>query len=227
MTPKPKRSLASSKRSSSPCSTRLTPPVDEEVVAGRSAPLGRGEGRRRRRRGVDDLGAGPEDLGERLLLADADPAVQLGPVRIALPLIGSPMPDVCGPEMCRALAEEGTIGILHRFQTIEECKEQGLTVATLNGSAAQRLLAKRKVPTHPYDDQDGPYKALVRRDADAVLLRVESVAGIACHTGRRRCFFNRLEGADAERRWVETDPVIASPSTFSSMERMWRKLKRI
>jgi phosphoribosyl-AMP cyclohydrolase len=45
-------------------------------------------------------------------------------------------------------------------------------------------------------------------DADTVLLRVESVAGVACHTGRRRCFFNRLENG----RWVETDPVIAEPS---------------
>ena len=48
-------------------------------------------------------------------------------------------------------------------------------------------------------------------DADAVLLRVESVAGIACHTGRRRCFFNRLEGAVSERRWEPTDPVISAP----------------
>ena len=48
-------------------------------------------------------------------------------------------------------------------------------------------------------------------DADTVLLRVESVAGIACHTGRRRCFFNRLEGEGASRRWVETDPVLAAP----------------
>jgi phosphoribosyl-AMP cyclohydrolase len=47
-------------------------------------------------------------------------------------------------------------------------------------------------------------------DADTVLLQVESVAGIACHTGRRRCFFNRLEGEGGARRWVETDPVIAS-----------------
>jgi len=51
-------------------------------------------------------------------------------------------------------------------------------------------------------------------DADAVLLRVESVAGIACHTGRRRCFFSRLEGEGSARRWVETDPVLADPATF-------------
>jgi phosphoribosyl-AMP cyclohydrolase len=51
-------------------------------------------------------------------------------------------------------------------------------------------------------------------DADTVLLRVESVAGIACHTGRRRCFFNLLEGEGATRRWVETDPVVAAPGSF-------------
>ena len=51
-------------------------------------------------------------------------------------------------------------------------------------------------------------------DADAVLLRVESVAGIACHTGRRRCFFNKLEGEGGERRWVATDAVLADPGSF-------------
>jgi phosphoribosyl-AMP cyclohydrolase len=51
-------------------------------------------------------------------------------------------------------------------------------------------------------------------DADTVLLRVESVAGIACHTGRRRCFFRRLEGGAGARRWTETDPVLADPGSF-------------
>lgn len=48
-------------------------------------------------------------------------------------------------------------------------------------------------------------------DADAILLKVRSVAGIACHTGRRRCFFHRLEEADGARRWVETEGAIVSP----------------
>lgn len=51
-------------------------------------------------------------------------------------------------------------------------------------------------------------------DADAVLLRVHSVAGIACHTGRRRCFFNRLEGEGAAARWTATEPVLADPARF-------------
>jgi len=45
-------------------------------------------------------------------------------------------------------------------------------------------------------------------DADAVLLRVEQVGGIACHTGRESCFFRKLE----DGRWVTTDPVLKDPS---------------
>jgi phosphoribosyl-AMP cyclohydrolase len=44
-------------------------------------------------------------------------------------------------------------------------------------------------------------------DADAILLRVEQVGGIACHTGRESCFFRKLEN----RRWVTTDPVLKDP----------------
>jgi len=44
-------------------------------------------------------------------------------------------------------------------------------------------------------------------DADTVLLKVEQVGGIACHTGRRSCFFRKLEQGD----WRETDEVIRSP----------------
>jgi phosphoribosyl-AMP cyclohydrolase len=51
-------------------------------------------------------------------------------------------------------------------------------------------------------------------DADAVVLRVQSVAGIACHTGRRRCFFSRLEGEGPTARWIATDPVLADPASF-------------
>jgi phosphoribosyl-AMP cyclohydrolase len=47
-------------------------------------------------------------------------------------------------------------------------------------------------------------------DADAVLLVVEQVGGIACHTGRERCFFRKLENG----RWVETDPVLKDPAAI-------------
>ena len=45
-------------------------------------------------------------------------------------------------------------------------------------------------------------------DSDAVLLKVEQVGGIACHTGRESCFFRKLEHG----RWVTSDPVLKDPS---------------
>ena len=45
-------------------------------------------------------------------------------------------------------------------------------------------------------------------DADTVLVQVEQVGGIACHTGRESCFFRKLENGS----WVTTDPVLKDPS---------------
>ncbi len=44
-------------------------------------------------------------------------------------------------------------------------------------------------------------------DADTVLLKVEQVGGIACHTGRRSCFFTRAESG----AWTVTDAVVKDP----------------
>ena len=43
-------------------------------------------------------------------------------------------------------------------------------------------------------------------DNDAILLLVEQKGGIACHTGRARCFYQQLQGD----RWVTIEPVIKS-----------------
>lgn len=43
-------------------------------------------------------------------------------------------------------------------------------------------------------------------DNDAVLLIVEQQGGIACHTGRERCFHQRLE----KEHWVSVEPVLRS-----------------
>lgn len=44
-------------------------------------------------------------------------------------------------------------------------------------------------------------------DKDVVLLKIEQIGGIACHTGRRSCFFNRLEGSG----WQDVEPVLKDP----------------
>ena len=45
-------------------------------------------------------------------------------------------------------------------------------------------------------------------DGDAVLLKVEQIGGIACHTGRHHCFFRRLADDDT---WRTVDPVLKNP----------------
>lgn len=47
-------------------------------------------------------------------------------------------------------------------------------------------------------------------DADVILLQVEQIGGIACHTGRERCFFRVLDGEG----WRETDAVLRDPSAI-------------
>lgn len=41
-------------------------------------------------------------------------------------------------------------------------------------------------------------------DEDVILLKVEQVGAIACHTGRRSCFFQRLQDGE----WKVAEPVL-------------------
>jgi len=44
-------------------------------------------------------------------------------------------------------------------------------------------------------------------DADVVLMQVEQIGGIACHTGRRRCFFRVLKDGE----WQIDEEIIKNP----------------
>ena len=47
-------------------------------------------------------------------------------------------------------------------------------------------------------------------DADTVLMKVEQIGGIACHTGRRHCFFQRVD----EGGVTITEDVLKDPETL-------------
>lgn len=47
-------------------------------------------------------------------------------------------------------------------------------------------------------------------DEDVILLKVEQKGGIACHTGRRSCFYRVLEND----QWVSKDPVLRDPDAI-------------
>lgn len=44
-------------------------------------------------------------------------------------------------------------------------------------------------------------------DNDVILLQVEQVGGISCHTGHERCFYQRLQ----DLQWQDVEPVIKPP----------------
>lgn len=47
-------------------------------------------------------------------------------------------------------------------------------------------------------------------DGDVILLQVEQIGGVACHTGRHSCFFQQLQ----DDSWVTTEPVLKDPSAM-------------
>ena len=44
-------------------------------------------------------------------------------------------------------------------------------------------------------------------DNDVIILQIEQIGGVACHTGRRSCFFQRLEDGE----WKTVEPVLKDP----------------
>lgn len=44
-------------------------------------------------------------------------------------------------------------------------------------------------------------------DQDVILLQIDQVGGIACHTGRHSCFYQRLENG----KWSTVEPVLKDP----------------
>ncbi|AMN50599.1 bifunctional phosphoribosyl-AMP cyclohydrolase/phosphoribosyl-ATP diphosphatase HisIE [Psychrobacter sp. P2G3] len=49
-------------------------------------------------------------------------------------------------------------------------------------------------------------------DADVIVLSVTQIGGIACHTGRESCFYQRLDVSGSEPVWQTVDPILKDPA---------------
>ncbi len=97
-----------------------------------------------------------------------------------------------------------------------------LTLAWMNREALERTVRTREA--HYWSRsrgrlwRKGEHSGHVQRvheirldcDGDAILVSVEQVGGVACHTGRESCFFQRLE----EERWQTAEPVLKDPESI-------------
>ena len=94
-----------------------------------------------------------------------------------------------------------------------------LMVAWMNREALKRTVEtgeavywsrSRKKLWHKGEESGHTQKVLELRldcDEDVLLMKIEQVGGIACHTGRRSCFFQKLENG----QWVSVEPVLKDP----------------
>ena len=104
----------------------------------------------------------------------------------------------------------------------DEVTQRVLTLAWMNREALTKTVKTREV--HYWSRsraklwRKGERSGHVQRvrevrldcDSDALLIIVEQVGGIACHTGRERCFYKLLEDGE----WRVVEPVLKDPDTI-------------
>ena len=111
-----------------------------------------------------------------------------------------------GEGLIAAVAQDAATG---RVLMVAWMNREALAATTRTGEAVYWSRSRQRL-WHKGEESGHVQKVKELRldcDADAVLLQVEQVAGIACHTGRERCFYRKLEGG----KWVSTDPVLKDP----------------
>lgn len=68
----------------------------------------------------DDVSLLPDQISEVKHRADCDTSVDFCGITLAVPIIASPMNTVCGGKMAKSLADLKCLGVIHRFNTVEE-----------------------------------------------------------------------------------------------------------
>lgn len=111
--------------------------------------------------------------------------------------------------------EQGLIPVI----TQEHKSKQVLTLAWMNKESLQLTVdtghavywSRSRQKLWHKGEQSGNQQLVksIRLDCDndAILLEVEQLGGIACHTGRHHCFYNKLENG----QWQITESVLKDP----------------
>ena len=108
-----------------------------------------------------------------------------------------------------AIAQETGTGKILMFAWMNR-ESLALTVATGHAVYWSRSRGKLWHKGEESGHQQIVHDIRIDCDNDVVLIEVEQKGGIACHTGRRSCFFQRLE----QGRWVTVEPVLKDPATI-------------
>ena len=96
-----------------------------------------------------------------------------------------------------------------RVLTVAWMNREALGKTVLSGEAHYWSRSRKKL-WHKGEQSGHTQKVRSIRldcDEDVILIEVEQVGGIACHTGRHSCFYQELR----DGKWVTTDPVLKDP----------------
>jgi len=106
-----------------------------------------------------------------------------------------------------AIAQDAATGEVLMFAWMNR---EALEKTVESGQAVYWSRSRRKL-WHKGEESGHFQKVLEVRadcDRDVILLKIEQVGGIACHTGRRSCFFNKL----GDGQWQDVEPVLKDPA---------------
>ena len=107
------------------------------------------------------------------------------------------------------IAQEAATGDILMFAWMNR---EALAKTVETGEAVYWSRSRKKL-WHKGEESGNVQKVLEIRldcDEDVVLLKVEQAGGIACHTGRHSCFFQKFEDGD----WNTVEPVLQDPGTI-------------
>jgi phosphoribosyl-AMP cyclohydrolase len=105
-----------------------------------------------------------------------------------------------------ALAQEAGSG---KLLMVAWMNREALRLTAETGTAVYWSRSRRKLW---HKGEESGHQQLVREmrldcDNDVILMQVEQKGGIACHTGRHNCFFQRLEDGE----WRVVEPQLKDP----------------
>ena len=112
------------------------------------------------------------------------------------------------------IAQEATSGDVLMFAWMNR---EALTRTVESGEAVYWSRSRKKL-WHKGEESGHIQKVSEIRldcDEDVVLLKIEQVGGIACHTGRHLCFFQKYDNGD----WHSVEPVLQDPDTIYSKDK--------
>jgi phosphoribosyl-AMP cyclohydrolase len=107
------------------------------------------------------------------------------------------------------IAQEAATGDILMFAWMNR---EALAKTVETGEAVYWSRSRKKL-WHKGEESGHVQKVLEIRldcDEDVVLLKVEQAGGIACHTGRHSCFFQKFEDGD----WNAIEPVLKEPDSI-------------